>query len=106
MVINFSKPTAELRRRAVHETWHADIVAALDVEQVVVDTAGCSFAELAEAKKLLVMHFAEVDRWDWPWALRMLRQRGAEPDLRPAIGFSEKVTASPEVVSAVSARAK
>lgn len=69
MVINFSKPTAELRRRAVHETWHADIVAALDVEQVVVDTAGCSFAELAEAKKLLVMHFAEVDRWDWPWAL-------------------------------------
>lgn len=62
VVVNFPKPTAELRYRAIHETWHADMVAAVDVEQVVVDTTGCSFAELAEAKKLLVMRFAEVDR--------------------------------------------
>ena len=48
----------------------------------------------------------EVDRWDWPWAQRVLRQRGSEPALRRAIGFSGKVTAPPEAASAVSARAK
>ena len=67
-VVQFPRPGNDLRRRLVCELWHPDIVAALDVEAIVLETEGMSFAELTELKKLLVLHYLDTNKWDWNWA--------------------------------------
>ncbi|MBS0207855.1 MAG: ATP-binding protein [Planctomycetes bacterium] len=86
-VIHFQPPTAEQRRRLVLEFWHADILGALDVETVVTQTEGRSFAELDELKKLLVLQFLETDRWDWPRAWETFNASEQSPGPRRPIGF-------------------
>jgi cell division protease FtsH len=71
LVLHFEPPTPELRRELV-ERWHADIRAALDVEEVVESTDGFSFAEVEELKNLLIMHYMDKQAWDWAWAMRQL----------------------------------
>ena len=58
--VPFQRPDAELRRRFVVERWHAEIVRALDLEEVVRTAEGLSFAEMDEVKKLLVLRFLET----------------------------------------------
>lgn len=67
-VLHFPRPAAELRRRLIREFWHREILQALDVERLVAETDGLSFAELTELKKLLVLHFLDAGKWDWSWA--------------------------------------
>ncbi|GIW79237.1 MAG: hypothetical protein KatS3mg105_1044 [Gemmatales bacterium] len=64
VVIEFQKPTAELRRRHIL-TWHKDIVSNIDVDEVVAGTDHFSFAELDEFKNLLVLEYVESGCWDW-----------------------------------------
>lgn len=64
-IITFGKPTTEDRRRLIEERWHADVTAQLDVASVVDATAGMSFAQLEEVKKLLVLSFIERGQTDW-----------------------------------------
>ncbi len=87
VVIRFPKPDARLRRRLVRTRWHADLRAGVDVEAVVADTRGFSFAELEEAKKLLVIRYIETGRWDWPWVRRCLLARRAPATSKRPIGF-------------------
>jgi ATP-dependent 26S proteasome regulatory subunit len=65
LYIQFQRPDAELRRTFVVERWHAHITSALDLDQVVRETDGLSFAEMDEIKKLLVLRFLETKTWDW-----------------------------------------
>lgn len=73
VIMHFPLPDADLRRQYVGG-WHEDIVQALiaadALDEVVEKTAGMSFAEVEELRKLLVLHYAECGRWDWPaaWA--------------------------------------
>lgn len=86
-VIHFPPPTAEQRRRLIRESWHPDIVEAIDVEAVVACTAGRSFAEVAELKKLLVLGHLDTGRWDWQQAWDALVRNDAAASRR-SIGFA------------------
>lgn len=88
-VIQFSKPNAELRRRLICELWHADIIAALDIETVVRETDGLSFAEVTELKKLLALHFLDSGEWDWQWAWKVFHGDARyTKKSEPKIGFA------------------
>jgi hypothetical protein len=66
--VQFSRPDAALRERFVRERWHAEIVSAVDVGEVVRATEGLSFAEMDELKKLLVVDYLDNREWNWPRA--------------------------------------
>lgn len=87
VIVQFSKPDAGLRRRLISERWHPDLRAGIEVEGVVGQTEGLSFAEIEELKKLLVIRRVETGRWDWPWARAALRQRDRDHRARRPIGF-------------------
>jgi hypothetical protein len=88
VVIPFPRPDAPLRRRLVRNRWHEDILGAIDVETLVADTEGYSFAELEEAKKLLVMQHVDRGRCDWPQVRRAMAARRAGESHRRRIGFA------------------
>jgi cell division protease FtsH len=71
LVMHFDAPCPELRKELV-ERWHADILAALRIDEVVESTDGFSFAEIEELKNLLIMHFMDKQEWNWDWAMRQL----------------------------------
>lgn len=65
VILEFNEPDEELRRRFI-ETWHPDVVRAIDVSTAVQETEGMSFAEMGEVRHLL-SHAAAFDReisWD------------------------------------------
>ena len=86
-VLHFPKPDAGLRRELV-QRWHADVRTGLDVERLLADTAGYSFAEVDEMKNLLILGFLETGRWDWGWAVDQYRQTRDGVPHRPPVGFA------------------
>lgn len=89
-IIHFPKPDGQLRRQMILEFWHSDITDAIDLKQVVKDTDGRSFADLAELKKLLVLSYLDSGKWDWPAAWNNF-QLSDEPDRpRRSIGFAQR----------------
>jgi hypothetical protein len=88
LFVQFLRPDGELRRRFVAERWHADIAAAIDLDEVVRVTEGLSFAEMDEAKKLLVLRFLETGTWDWDaaWSAYGESHGGGKPARQ--IGFN------------------
>lgn len=88
LVLHFKAPEAELRRQLL-ERWHEDIRAHIDIEEAVNSTDGYSFAEIEELKNLLIMHFMEQGKWNWPWALDQFDINRKELSKRPQrrVGF-------------------
>jgi SpoVK/Ycf46/Vps4 family AAA+-type ATPase len=89
VTLNFPKPDAALRRRLV-DRWHEEIRAALDLDQVVRDTDGQSFAEVEELKNLLVLRFVDANEWNWIWAKDQFERnrREAMKERNHKIGFA------------------
>lgn len=89
VVLHFQLPDATLRRRLI-ERWHADIRAALDIEQAVSSTEGYSFADVEELKNLLVMHYMDAGEWNWSRALQQFAVNRSELRANPErhIGFA------------------
>jgi len=87
VVIRFLKPDAELRRQVVSTRWHPELAAGVDVDTVVADTQGFSFAEIEESKKLLAMRYVETRQWDWPWVRQAMGDRHQAHELTRPIGF-------------------
>ncbi len=87
VVVQFPKPDATLRRRVIETRWHPEAASGIDVDTVVSDTRGSSFAEIEEAKKLLVMRHVDTGRWDWSWVRQALLARQAPDQSRRPIGF-------------------
>lgn len=89
--IHFARPDGELRRKFVVERWHAEIVAAVDVDEVVQATDGLSFAEMDEVKKLLVLRFLDGGEWSWQaaWSAYQNGHDAGKPTRR--IGFNTPV---------------
>ena len=86
VIVHFANPGAELRRRLIVERWHPELVAGVDVESLVAQTDGYSFAELEEVRKQLVMRRVSSGRWDWPSVRREMEHRDTAGTARP-IGF-------------------
>ena len=84
--MSFPRPDAALRRRLI-ESWHAEIVSQLDLERLVAETDGCSFAEVDEVKKLLVLGYVDQGHWNLDAALRGFRESRGGSAKSGAIGF-------------------
>jgi len=91
LYLHFQRPDAELRREFVVERWHADITAAIDLDRVVRETDGLSFAEIDEIKKLMVLRFLDTASWDWgaAWAAYQAGHNTGKSAQR--IGFNSSV---------------
>ena len=86
VVMKFARPDAILRRRLV-EGWNSEITCNFDIDRLVDETEGCSFAEVDEIKKLLVLGFVDGGRWDLLAALSAFRSGRGAAAKRGAIGF-------------------
>jgi hypothetical protein len=86
-VLHFPKPDAGLRQELVGR-WHADVRANLDVDRVLADTDGFSFAEVDELKNLLILRHLETGGWDWGWAVEQYRQTRDGVPGKPRVGFA------------------
>lgn len=87
LVLHFTLPNAELRRRLM-DRWHAEIRAGIDLDVAVKQTAGHSFAEVEELKNLLILRYIDANVWDWDWAMEQFRQNRTDlaEQVRP-VGF-------------------
>ena len=94
VVAHFPCPDAELRRRFVLERWQADVRDALDVEQVVADTTGLSFAEMEGLRTHLVLRFLVSQHWDWSEALRAFHEDQRRSKQQRRVGFMDGRTAA------------
>lgn len=92
-IIHFPRPDADLRRRLIVERWPAEVVTRIPVDEIAQTTVGCSFAEVDEIKKLLVMRFLQTDVWDWPWAWNTFSGRGDDVRPKRPLGFAASLPA-------------
>lgn len=99
-IIHFRRPGPDLRRRLIEEHWHEDIRRGIDLDAAVAATEGRSFAELAELKKLLVMHFVDCGQWNWPHAMREFDKNRQEQDMVRPIGFARRHAGSESIAPA------
>jgi hypothetical protein len=106
VVLEFHKPTADLRRELVTRTWQPEIVNAVGLETIVRDTNELSFAEIEEARAQLVFHFLDHEEWNWPVAIRRLQERATVTTNRRPIGFGLNVPADGAQVPTVSGHAR
>lgn len=90
LVLHFHAPDATLRR-ALIERWHSDLKAGINLQTVVAQTDGFSFAEVEELKNLLILRFIDANEWDWNWAMtqfRLNRQELANRSASRHVGFA------------------
>lgn len=87
IVLRFEAPTADLRRRMIVERWPAEIVRALPIEEVVSDTDGMSFAELEEARKMVILHYLDKGEVRWVNVHSKMTSQRQLVKQRRAIGF-------------------
>lgn len=97
--ISFVKPTVELRRRFLSECWPEPIRAAVPLSEAVTLTAGMSYAEMDEVKKLMVLHHLDHGVWDWSQAWTEYQARSQASPKKPPIGFAA-ATIVPATVTA------
>jgi hypothetical protein len=97
VVMEFAQPNATLRAQFIAERWQSDICEAIDIDEVIADTDGLSFADLEELRKLLVLHYLEHQTWDWPRTWRIFRRGRASAAAGERIGFGAKNTADEEM---------
>jgi cell division protease FtsH len=86
-VISFGLPSPALRERLIRELWPEQIVQAIDVDRVVDQTDGFSFAEVDELKKLMVLHYLDSSTWDWDLAWDAFQTRASAVDVTRPLGF-------------------
>jgi hypothetical protein len=73
-------------RRRLLTRWHDEILAALDLDEAVKDTAGFSFAEIEELRNLLILRHEDDGVWSWTWALEQFASN--RDDLQTKLGRS------------------
>lgn len=88
VVLGFTPPDAALRRRLIEERWQREVVEQLPLDLIVEETAGFSFAEMEEARKLLVLHYFDHGTADWTEVRKHLVQSRAAVSQKRVIGFS------------------
>ena len=88
VVIQFVRPTRQLREQLIVSRWHAEILAEIDLGRVLDQTDNLSFAELEELRTLFVWHFLNTGKWNWDYACENFKVgRGDQRSSRP-IGFA------------------
>ena len=89
LVLHFNAPEANLRRELI-ERWHDDVKSEIDLDEVVAQTHGFSFAEVEELKNLLILRYIDANVWEWDWAMHQFRLNRQELASRAAtrhVGF-------------------
>jgi ATP-dependent 26S proteasome regulatory subunit len=96
LIFRFRAPPVDLRQQLIATRWHVELCRQLDLDQVLRDTEGMSFAELEEMKKLLALQQIESGSCDWQRALRDFR--GERCDVRPQtiLGFAAPAISGPD----------
>jgi cell division protease FtsH len=89
VALHFEAPCAKMRRRLLAR-WHTDILAAIDLDEAVKNTAGFSFAEIEELRNLLILHHEDDGIWSWAWALEQFtaNREDLQTQIGRAMGFS------------------
>ena len=72
---NFEPPSGALRMLVIKTYWHPDIIKEIDIDALVKQTDGISFADLEEIKTLLVQGFIFNNKWDMEAAINDFRHR-------------------------------
>ena len=106
VVLHFAPPDAELRRRLIVERWQPEIVQHLAVETIVADTAGQSFAELEEVRKMLVLNYLDHGVVDWSATRKHLEANREGTTQRKVLGFGAGVSPVANAEPSVGAAAK
>ncbi|MDA7978360.1 MAG: ATP-binding protein [Pirellulales bacterium] len=88
VILSFPAPDEALRRKFVLQRWPREAICVASVEELVADTAGMSFAELEEARKLLILRYLDEGAWHWQETKALLRRANQGEQGRP-IGFSQ-----------------
>lgn len=91
VLLTFEAPNAHLRRQYFLLNWPEEGLPGLSLSEAVQQTEGLSFAEMAELKKLLLMHYIEHDEWSFAAAWESLCQRRDPQRLKTSIGFAAEV---------------
>jgi hypothetical protein len=90
VVMHFPVPNDALRRQIVESRWHPEMLSTLNLDRIVHQTDGLSFAELEELRKLLVLRYLDTQVWDWRHAWSDF-ETGRGQIQRRGIGFLEAV---------------
>lgn len=90
----FTRPDAALRQRLIETTWHADLLAGLNICELAQQTSGLSYAEINELKKLLVLGYMDRNVWDWPTAWQTFRQGREDTRTKQPIGFGRSAAST------------
>lgn len=85
-VLTFANPDATLRRQLFAERWQGELRTGQQLDRMVADTEGWSFAELEEARKQLALNLIDRGVADWTLARRRVLERRREAKA-PPIGF-------------------
>ena len=100
VVVQFDNPDRETRREFIEQRWHKDICRNLDLETVSGQTAGMSFAELEELRKLIVLHFLDHGEWNWPAAWETFHDGRPKAQSQSRLGFQAEHSRSPTSTTA------
>jgi len=90
VVMHFPCPDESLRRQIIASRWCAEMRGALNVDRIVRQTDGLSFAEVEELRKLLILRYLDTQAWDWRRAWGDF-ESGRGQAQRRGIGFLDAV---------------
>jgi len=86
-VVELRQPDESLRRQFIEEAWPVEALRDIDIDQVAQQTAGLSFADLAELRTLLVLGQLDRGVWDWDAAWETFASREDRLPRQP-MGFA------------------
>jgi len=86
-VVELRRPDETLRRQFIDDVWPANVRREVDFNQIVQQTAGLSFADLAELRTLLVLGQLDRGVWDWDAAWETFASREERLPRQP-MGFA------------------
>jgi cell division protease FtsH len=92
LVVEFNRPTADLRREYLQTRWHDDIKSAVDIDDAVKKTESFSYAEIEEIRKLMVLHFMDRQEWSWESAWTIYQANRPKVSSNSGIGFQMEST--------------
>ncbi len=87
LILEFRTPDSAMRRQLVTDRWESELQQHLNVDEVVEMTAGFSFAELEELRKLCVLHYLDTQTWDWQAAWNYFRESHPRTGASRRVGF-------------------
>lgn len=88
-ILRIEKPDREMRSQLV-ATWHEEVLSHIDVEELLDESDGMSFADIEAVKTLMVTSkIVRNEPWDLTQAIEEFKERTAESQTFKLLGFHE-----------------